>query len=94
VHVASLQPLTRTNTSPGTRGAVVGHGEPRSRIGRCWSTASSSTATTICTPTRAELLRRLDRIEDARAAYDRALELIHSDAERRFLERRLAELHG
>jgi RNA polymerase sigma-70 factor (ECF subfamily) len=44
--------------------------------------------------TRAELLRRLDRLEDARAAYDRALELVHSDAERRFLERRLAELQG
>jgi RNA polymerase sigma-70 factor, ECF subfamily len=42
--------------------------------------------------TRAELLRRLDRIEDARAAYARALELVHSDAERRFLEGRLAEL--
>jgi RNA polymerase sigma-70 factor (ECF subfamily) len=42
--------------------------------------------------TRAELLRRLDRVEDARAAYDRALELVHSDAERRFLERRLSEL--
>jgi RNA polymerase sigma-70 factor, ECF subfamily len=42
--------------------------------------------------TRAELLRRLDRIEDARVAYDRALELVHSDAERRFLERRLAAL--
>jgi len=44
--------------------------------------------------TRAELLRRLDRVEDARAAYDRALKLVHSDAERRFLERRLAELPG
>jgi RNA polymerase sigma-70 factor, ECF subfamily len=44
--------------------------------------------------TRAELLRRLDRLEEARAAYDRALELVHSDAERRFLERRLAELGG
>jgi RNA polymerase sigma-70 factor, ECF subfamily len=44
--------------------------------------------------TRAELLRRLDRLEDARAAYDRALELVHSDAERRFLEGRLAELPG
>jgi RNA polymerase sigma-70 factor (ECF subfamily) len=44
--------------------------------------------------TRAELLRRLDRAEDARAAYDRALELVHSDAERRFLERRLEELEG
>jgi RNA polymerase sigma-70 factor (ECF subfamily) len=42
--------------------------------------------------TRAELLRRLDRVNDARAAYGRALDLVHSDAERRFLERRLAEL--
>jgi RNA polymerase sigma-70 factor (ECF subfamily) len=42
--------------------------------------------------TRAELLRRLDRVEEARAAYDRAVELVHSDAERRFLERRRAEL--
>ena len=37
------------------------------------------------------LLRRLDRPDEARAAYDRALELVHSDAERLFLERRLAE---
>jgi RNA polymerase sigma-70 factor (ECF subfamily) len=43
---------------------------------------------------RAELLRRLERVEDARAAYERALELVHSDAERRFLEGRLAELRG
>ncbi len=42
--------------------------------------------------TRAELLSRLDRVEEARAAYERALELVHSDAERRFLEQRLAEL--
>jgi RNA polymerase sigma-70 factor (ECF subfamily) len=44
--------------------------------------------------TRAELLRRLDRIDDARAAYDRALELVHSDPERRLLERRRAEIRG
>jgi RNA polymerase sigma-70 factor, ECF subfamily len=44
--------------------------------------------------TRAELLRRLDRVDDARVAYDRAIELVHSDAERRFLEQRLAELPG
>ena len=44
--------------------------------------------------TRAELLRRLDRAEEARVAYSRALELVHSDPERRFLERRLAELKG
>jgi len=42
--------------------------------------------------TRAELLRRLDRTDEARVSYDRALELVHSDAERRFLEQRLAEL--
>jgi RNA polymerase sigma-70 factor (ECF subfamily) len=44
--------------------------------------------------TRAELLRRLGRVEEARAAYHRALELVHSDAERRFLERRSAELEA
>ena len=42
--------------------------------------------------TRAELLRRLDRGDEARAAYERALELVRSDAERRFLERRMSEL--
>jgi RNA polymerase sigma-70 factor (ECF subfamily) len=42
--------------------------------------------------TRAELLRRLDRTEEARAAYLRALELTRAEPERRFLERRLAEL--
>jgi len=44
--------------------------------------------------TRAELLRRLERVDDARAAYGRALELVRSDPERRLLERRLAELAG
>jgi RNA polymerase sigma-70 factor (ECF subfamily) len=44
--------------------------------------------------TRAELLRRLDRRDDARSAYGRALELVHSEAERRFLEDRMAELEG
>jgi RNA polymerase sigma-70 factor (ECF subfamily) len=42
--------------------------------------------------TRAELLRRLGRGEDARAAYERALELVHADSERSFLARKLAEL--
>ncbi len=41
---------------------------------------------------RADLLRRLDRTDEARVAYARALELVHSDPERRFLERRLAAL--
>jgi RNA polymerase sigma-70 factor (ECF subfamily) len=41
---------------------------------------------------RADLLRRLDRPAEARAAYRRALELARQEPERRFLERRLREL--
>ena len=42
--------------------------------------------------TRGELLRRLGRTGEARDAYRRALALVHDDAERRLLERRVAEL--
>jgi RNA polymerase sigma-70 factor (ECF subfamily) len=42
--------------------------------------------------TRADLLRRLGRPGEAADAYRRALELAGSDAERRFLSRRLAEV--
>jgi RNA polymerase sigma-70 factor (ECF subfamily) len=42
--------------------------------------------------TRAELLRRLGRSSEARAAYERALELAPAEPERRFLQRRLAQL--
>jgi RNA polymerase sigma-70 factor, ECF subfamily len=42
--------------------------------------------------TRAELLRRVGRVEEARIAYERALQLVHADRERLFLERRLSEL--
>jgi RNA polymerase sigma-70 factor, ECF subfamily len=41
--------------------------------------------------TRAELLRRLGRRDEARAAYQRALDLARTVPERRFLERRIAE---
>jgi RNA polymerase sigma-70 factor, ECF subfamily len=41
---------------------------------------------------RADLLRRLGRSAEARAAYERALDLAHSEPERRFLARRVAEL--
>ncbi|GAA0724041.1 RNA polymerase subunit sigma-24 [Dactylosporangium roseum] len=44
--------------------------------------------------TRAELLRRLGRTDEARDAYRRARELTDDGAERRFLERRLTELAG
>ena len=42
--------------------------------------------------TRAELLRRLGRADEARAEYERALELAHTEPERRFLQRRVAEV--
>ena len=42
--------------------------------------------------TRAELLRRLDRRDEARTAYGRALALAQAEPERRFLEGRIAEL--
>ena len=57
------------------------------RFGAGWTQAAGTP-----NAARAELLRRLDRGDEARAAYERALALVHSDAERRFLEGRLAEL--
>jgi RNA polymerase sigma-70 factor (ECF subfamily) len=41
--------------------------------------------------TRAELLRRLGRAAEARAAYQQALDLARTAPERRYLERRIAE---
>jgi RNA polymerase sigma-70 factor (ECF subfamily) len=41
---------------------------------------------------RADFLRRLDRLDEARTAYEEALHLTANDVERRFLERRLAEV--
>src|SRR5687767_11574057 len=43
---------------------------------------------------RADLCRRLGRTDDAVAAYRRALSLTRQEPERRFLERRLAQLRG
>jgi RNA polymerase sigma-70 factor (ECF subfamily) len=41
---------------------------------------------------RADMYRRLGRREEARASYERALKLTRQEPERRFLQRRLAEL--
>ena len=41
---------------------------------------------------RAELCRRLGRVSDARQSFERALALTKQEPERRFIERRLAEL--
>jgi RNA polymerase sigma-70 factor, ECF subfamily len=43
---------------------------------------------------RAELCRRLGRMAEARAAYERALSLARQEPERRFLARQLADLPG
>ncbi|HEX4521353.1 MAG TPA: sigma-70 family RNA polymerase sigma factor [Gaiellaceae bacterium] len=42
--------------------------------------------------TRADLLRRLGRRDEARTEYEQALELAHTEPERRFLRRRVAEV--
>ena len=44
--------------------------------------------------TRADLLRRLGRADEARDAYARALALTRQEPQRRFLERRLGELYS
>jgi RNA polymerase sigma-70 factor (ECF subfamily) len=41
---------------------------------------------------RADLLRRLERVDEARAAYERSLALASAEHERRFLRKRLADL--
>lgn len=43
---------------------------------------------------RADLCLRLGNEDDARTSYERALDLVQQEPERRFLERRLAEIEG
>ena len=43
---------------------------------------------------RADFLRRSGRRAEAAAGYRRALELVTNESERRYLERRLEEVHG
>jgi RNA polymerase sigma-70 factor (ECF subfamily) len=56
--------------------------------------AGKLTAYYLLPATRADLLRRLDRHEEAAASYRRALELVATGPERRYLSRRLAEVSG
>lgn len=44
--------------------------------------------------TRADFLRRLGRVSEAKESYQRALDRAHLEPEKRFLERRLKELEG
>ena len=43
---------------------------------------------------RADLCRRLGRTVESRTSYERAIALARQEPERRFLQRRLAELHN
>ena len=43
---------------------------------------------------RADVLRRLGRLDEAAAAYEKALRLVTHPAERRYLERRLREVRA
>jgi len=44
--------------------------------------------------TRADLLRRMNRTDEARSAYEQAVALAPTDAERRFLTQRINDLCG
>jgi RNA polymerase sigma-70 factor (ECF subfamily) len=48
----------------------------------------------LCHAAKADLCRRLGRAAEARLAYERALALARQEPERRFLQRRLAELES
>ena len=54
--------------------------------------ASTSTTTSTCTPPGPSCCAASAAPSEAREAYERALELVEDEAERRLLERRLAEL--
>ena len=87
--------LSRLTGSPVVelnRAVAVAEAEGRRGRARDRRRARSRRATSTCTPTRGELLRRLGRADEARDAFRRALALAHDDAERRLLERKLAEV--
>ena len=68
---------------PGTRAWPSSTGWPASRS---WPRYSYLPAA------RADFLRRLGRVDEARTAYEEALLLTENEPERRFLQRRLTEL--
>ena len=72
--------------------AVALAGERRTRASRCSTRSRASSSYHLLHAARADLYRRLERRDDAAAAYRRALELTTNEAETRYLERRLAEV--
>ena len=88
--LARLTRLARGGAEP-RRGRGRGRGTWR-RGWRRSTRSRASTPTTTSTPRGPISCGRLGRPDEARAAYERALELVRSEPERRFLARRAAAL--
>jgi len=89
--------LARVDPSPWWSSTVpprwrCGTGGGGSRAGRRHSGSRRAGRLPSRPLARADLCRRLGRMAEARAAYERALALTRQEPERRFLERRLGEL--
>ena len=87
----AVRPAARPHADAGRRPQPRRRPRRGRRAGRSpWPPSTSSSSTTYLPfhVTRADLLRRLGRRDDAAAAYDRALELSTNEAERRFLAER------
>ena len=81
--------LAGRRAEPGGRGR---RGRRARRPALASSTDSSWTTIATCTRPAASCCAGSGRTDEARAAYERALALVHDDAERRLLERRLADV--
>ena len=107
VHLASTHAATRTHIHPSTHRIASYHNpEPRHQTLHALHHAVAEAGAAALAlverleldgyrylhATRAELLCRLGRIEEARVAYRRALALTPMGPEHRFLERRLEAL--
>jgi RNA polymerase sigma-70 factor, ECF subfamily len=76
--------------------AVAMAGNPQAALSIVDSLSSSSDLGNyhLLHATRADLLRRMGSSQEAAKSYERALELVTNDAERRYLERRLREMQS
>ena len=84
--------LSGCRAEPRRCGGDVRRPGGRALDSRTSSTIRCSAASHLLPATRAGLLRRLGRVDDARGAYREALSRVTNDAERAYLARRLAEL--
>jgi aminomethyltransferase len=76
----------------GIRALVVARGEAGLRLMDALAADGALAGYHLLPAARADLLRRLGRLREAADAYREALALVGNDADRRFLERRLAQV--